>query len=204
MNIFNLIYVLCLVSSVRCHITPHLKVDPLQKILRGWSESQIQSIEAQALRDNNECKNDNILSRSWPIFLPKMNPTFFSDVQSSPLRLVMLPEAFYPHQKCLDGSQFGYYFRSAPASSPNNKKWVIVLQGGGLCVEPIDCYIRRDSDQGSTKNWQEHWVPGTDGVGDIVYDNKEQNTYFHDYNHVFLRYCTGTVTLTTFSKEDYR
>jgi len=84
----------------------------------------------------------------------------------------MLTEASYPHHKCLDGSQFGYYFRPAPATSPNNKKWVIVLQGGGLCVEPIDCYIRQDSDQGSSKTWQEHWVPGTDGMGDIVYDNE--------------------------------
>ena len=75
------------------------------------------------------------------------------------------------------------------------KKWVIVLQGGGLCVEPIDCYIRRDSDQGSSKTWQEHWVPGTDGMGDIVYDNEELNPYFHDYNHVYLRYCTGGMAI---------
>ena len=114
-----------------------------------------------------------------------------SDVASSPLELVMLPESDYPHQKCLDGSQFGYYIRKAPESSPNNKKWVILLQGGGLCVEPIDCYIRRDSDEGSTKTWEKLWSPGTDGAGDITSDDPNGNPNFYDYNHVYLRYCSG-------------
>ena len=44
--------------------------------------------------------------------------------------------------KCLDGSNAGYYIRKAENSSSSKDKWVIYLKGGGLCVEPIDCYER--------------------------------------------------------------
>ena len=35
------------------------------------------------------------------------------------------------------------------------------------------------------------WSSDTDGAGDITYDDPKLNPNFYDYNHVYLRYCTG-------------
>jgi len=145
--------------------TSSIQASRLQSFLQGWSELQIKDLQNQQIG----------------------NP----GVQGSPLELVMLPESDYTHQKCLDGSQFGYYIRKAPESSPNRKKWVIYLQGGGTCVIAKDCYIRRDSNLGSTKNWQKKWNPGKNGGSDITSDNPKSNPNFYDFNHVYLRYCSG-------------
>merc|ERR1711936_1164203 len=51
---------------------------------------------------------------------------------SSPLRLILLPDE-YETQRCLDGTPFGYYIRRSNSNN-NSKKWIIFLQGGGLCV----------------------------------------------------------------------
>ena len=107
----------------------------------------------------------------------------------TPLELVLLPEK-YETQRCLDGSPFGYYIRRSN-SSTNSKKWIIFLEGGGLCVEPIDCIIRQNSDQGSSTFWGESWMPGTDGLSDILSDNPQGNPYFYDFNHVYFKYCSG-------------
>mmetsp|Transcript_121787 Transcript_121787/g.192884 ORF Transcript_121787/g.192884 Transcript_121787/m.192884 type:complete len:128 (+) Transcript_121787:3-386(+) len=52
--------------------------------------------------------------------------------------------------QCLDHSPAGYYIRKQDPS-----KWLIFLEGGGLCVTPFDCLARRDSAQGSSKYWQQ-------------------------------------------------
>ena len=48
--------------------------------------------------------------------------------------------------RCLDGSSSGYYYR--PGTGKDASSFAIFLEGGGLCVEPIDCLERakaRDS-----------------------------------------------------------
>ena len=107
----------------------------------------------------------------------------------TPLSLVILPDS-YETQRCLDGSPFGYYIHRSK-SNVNSKKWIIFLQGGGLCVEVIDCKIRQDSDQGSSLFWDDTRMPILDGLQDILSDNPEENPHFYDYNHVYLHYCSG-------------
>jgi len=142
--------------------------EQFREVLRRWSDTQIKQLEKARQKQ-------------------QLN----SIVSSSPMELIMLEEDSYPYAKCLDGSQFGYYLRKAPETSPNSKKWVIFLQGGGLCVEPIDCLVRQEGDEGSSKPWPQHWSSDTDGAGDITYDDPKLNPNFYDYNHVYLRYCTG-------------
>jgi len=106
-----------------------------------------------------------------------------------PLDLVLLEE--YEKERCLDGSPFGYYIRRADSLSENKDKWIVFLQGGGLCVEPIDCINRRDSDRGSSYYWDKTFNPGESGLQDIVSDDPIINPYFYNFNHVYLRYCSG-------------
>ena len=134
-------------------------------ILRQWSQFQIQKL---LIENNEESTNGNSIT---------------------PLSLVLLPES-YKTERCLDGSSFGYYIRRSK-SSLKSHKWVFLLEGGGLCVEPIDCVLRKNSDEGSSLFWKETFMPGTDGLKDILSDNPQQNPYFYDYNHVYLKYCSG-------------
>lgn len=91
---------------------------------------------------------------------------------------------------CLDGSPFSYYLR--PASNPANRdKFVFFLQGGGLCVEPADCYERMLTPLGSSSQWEA--VISSDNVAG---DAHERNP-FHDWNFVYLRYCTGDTWVGT-------
>ena len=66
---------------------------------------------------------------------------------NSSLRKVILPSDLVEAHGavCLDGSDFAYYFDPADADSPDANKFVMYLQGGGLCVEPIDCEVLRRS-----------------------------------------------------------
>ena len=119
----------------------------------------------------------------------------------TPLSLRFLPKS-YDTERCLDGSPFGYYIRRS-TSTVNSRKWIFLLEGGGLCVEPIDCIARKNSDEGSSSYWDNSFIPGTDGLKDILSDNPEENSFFFDYNHVYLKYCSGdtwTGTKNSFDK----
>ena len=63
---------------------------------------------------------------------------------------------------CLDGSPFYYYFRPASSAAASNK-WVLWLQGGGLCVEKVDCLHRATTAYGSSKTWADQ-ITSTDNV----------------------------------------
>ena len=108
---------------------------------------------------------------------------------TTPLSLVFLPES-YETERCLDGSPFGYFIRRS-VSTVNSRKWIFLLEGGGLCVEPIDCIARKHTDEGSSLYWDDLFIPGTDGLKDILSDNPNENPDFFDYNHVYLKYCSG-------------
>jgi len=108
---------------------------------------------------------------------------------SIPLNKVLLPDSYVQQygSRCLDGSPSGYYYApsTAPPSSPDYNSWVFYMQGGGLCVEPIDCYIRYHTIEGSSKNWSATW---TDNEG--VLSNNSFNP-FGTFNHVYIPYCSG-------------
>ena len=81
-----------------------------------------------------------------------------------------------------------YYIKMAAEPST---KWVFFLQGGGLCVEPVDCRNRKESHLGSSSDlyWGDTYTLETDGAQDLLSDDEDANPEFHAYNHVFLPYC---------------
>jgi len=66
----------------------------------------------------------------------------------NPFTLEMIPQDLSKslHSQCLDGSGYGYYVRRALSPSAQDK-WVLYLQGGGLCVTQVDCEARLKGDQ---------------------------------------------------------
>jgi len=121
----------------------------------------------------------------------------------NPLKLIMLPES-YSTQRCLDGSPFGYYLRRS-TQGKNKNNFVFHLQGGGLCVKPKSCQNRKNNEHGSSKYWPDTFTPGRGSLQDVMSDDPEINPYFYDFNHVYLRYCSGdtwTGGRTSFDRND--
>lgn len=84
--------------------------------------------------------------------------------------------------RCLDGSPAGYYVRESPGS----KDWVIFLQGGGLCIEAIDCLDRAKSNLGSSKGWG-----ATHEDTNNVLNSDPTKNPFANFNAVYVPYCSG-------------
>jgi len=107
---------------------------------------------------------------------------------SSPLYKVLLPEDYVTNlgTRCLDGSPSGYYIRPSNATfGIAATSWVFYLQGGGLCIEPIDCYTRTHTIDGSSNNWNATY---TDNTGVL---STESFNPFSQFNHVYVPYCSG-------------
>ena len=126
---------------------------------------------------------------------------------ATPMSRVMLNSSDAGGARCLDGSPFGYYLRrsaAADTAATSSSSWIIFLEGGGLCVEPIDCLSRAKSALGSSTKWGATWTPGTDGAQDILSDDVTTNPSFAGFNHVYMPYCSGdTWTGTRLEKDLY-
>lgn len=84
--------------------------------------------------------------------------------------------------QCLDRSPAGYYIREQ-----DPQRWIIFLQGGGLCVEPVDCMVRMKTDLGSSKAWPDTW-----NVSEAPFSNE---SFFSGFSQVFVPYCSGDMWL---------
>ena len=68
--------------------------------------------------------------------------------------LTILDSVKYPNARCLDGSQFGLYVKlAAGGSDAPEGKWLVVLNGGGLCTHESDCVERSKTELGSSKHF---------------------------------------------------
>jgi ribosome maturation protein SDO1 len=89
--------------------------------------------------------------------------------------------------RCLDGSPSGYYVREGVEKD----KFAFFLQGGGLCIEPVDCHERAKGNLGSSKNW------GTTHVDSNNILSTESFNPFANWTHVFVPYGSGDVYIGT-------
>jgi len=102
-----------------------------------------------------------------------------------PLEFFQIP-AGQGGARCMDGSPYGFYARRAPTGSAHAKDWVMFMQGGGLCITTLDCHLRAKGKFGSSTNW-----PQTYTDPDNMLSANETFNPFHDFNHVWLPYCSG-------------
>jgi len=94
--------------------------------------------------------------------------------------------------RCLDGTPSGYYFR--PGSQKDN--FVIFLQGGGLCVTPIDCHHRAKTALGSSKFWSATHTDSNNAL------STDPTNPFASYNHIYVPYGSGDVYIGTQRKRN--
>lgn len=109
---------------------------------------------------------------------------------TGPYELVLLPTA--GGARCLDGTPGGYYVR--PGVGPNTSRWVVHMEGGGWCVDELDCLHRAGTATGSSRSWAASLpgLPGMDGgANGILSGSAAQNPDFWDWTHAHINYCDG-------------
>ena len=169
---FQITALACLAAGGSGSHTDEPSSDRLAAYLRAWSSSENAKLEAEkeawAARGGSAGKNLGAAA-----------------APGSALTKVTLPDSYADSygSACLDGTDFAYYVSMAEVPST---KWVFFLQGGGLCVEPVDCRNRQASHQGSSNEeyWGETYSISTDGAQDLLSDSQEANPEFYAYNHV--------------------
>ena len=107
-----------------------------------------------------------------------------SAAAGSPLKLHMLG-AGEGGNACLDGSPFGFYVQRNASS----RDWVIDIEGGGWCTDPLSCVARIDTSNrlASSTTWA-----ASAGCSGITCDDPEENPAYASYNHVLFPYCDGS------------
>lgn len=114
-----------------------------------------------------------------------------SDVVNAedPMKLILFSNEAVEHfgARCLDGSPSGYYYREGIEKD----SFVIFLQGGGLCVTPIDCHKRKNSRLGSSK----FWAPTHTDDSNIL--STEAWNPFANWSHVWVPYGSGDLYIGT-------
>eukprot|EP01012_Entosiphon_sulcatum_P012924 TRINITY_DN18206_c0_g1_i5.p1 TRINITY_DN18206_c0_g1~~TRINITY_DN18206_c0_g1_i5.p1 ORF type:complete len:418 (+),score=46.54 TRINITY_DN18206_c0_g1_i5:94-1254(+) len=101
------------------------------------------------------------------------------------LQKVLIPDESVVHYgaRCLDGSNPGYFIET---STTQPTKWVIYIQGGGLCTTQQQCAARAKTSLGTSTVWPKTAVD----VSNVLSTNGSYNPFF-DFNHVQIRYCSG-------------
>ena len=101
--------------------------------------------------------------------------------------LTLFPQRGVESPACLDGSDYGVYFRGNAKST----KWTVFLEGGGWCYNERDCLARAmissptaDAGQGSSTRWGP-----TSGCGCM--NVNEDGTIDDTCNCLFLPYADG-------------
>ena len=102
--------------------------------------------------------------------------------------LTMLDARTYPNARCLDGSPFGLYVKTAAAnaSAEARKSWLVVLNGGGLCTHKTDCQQRATTDLGSSTKFTSVFE-----LNSISFLSDDKRNPYREWNLAFVPYCSG-------------
>lgn len=87
---------------------------------------------------------------------------------------------------CNDGTPAAYYFREG--SQDHTGDWLIFLQGGGGCGDEASCAERASK---TPKYTSSDSFPDAIRQRGILSTSQETNPDFHDWNHVYIPYCSS-------------
>jgi len=91
---------------------------------------------------------------------------------------------------CLDGSPGAFYI----SKGEDDRDWLILLEGGGWCTSPWDCFVARANDTSSVSFGSSKGYPeiGPDYISKGLNSLNCSISPFCNFNQVFVRYCDGT------------
>ena len=102
---------------------------------------------------------------------------------------------------CNDGTPAAFYFQKGNLNNDEElleqNKWVIFLKGGSSCSSDEDCIARMEEDNLDLKEgtWKhrmtsKHYIPEAT-FGGIFNNDPNLNKDFHNFNKVFIMYCSS-------------
>ena len=121
-------------------------------------------------------------------------PARFANAQSlgsstsGELTAVRVSESFASAHgaRCMDGSTYTYYMNRTTTQATATK-WLIYLQGGGLCNSPSDCKARAQTALGSSAQYGAYLTDGDN----VASTKASVNPQFYNWNIVYMPYCSG-------------
>jgi len=127
------------------------------------------------------------ITQTWIILL---GHSFAADAVQAEVQKVIFSEEVVQASKakCLDGSPAGYFLREQDPT-----RWVVFLQGGGLCVEEVDCQMRARTTLGSSKRWGDSWEEDESIFSATL--PERPGSVFAGWSQVFVPYCSGDMWL---------
>ncbi len=113
---------------------------------------------------------------------------------------------------CNDGSPAAFYFQKGHIKNdeefPEQNKWVIFLKGGNSCSSDAECLARMEEDNLDLKvgKWKhrmtsKHYIPEA-SFGGIFNNDPVLNKDFHNFNKVFIMYCSSDTWIGDKDKGD--
>jgi O-palmitoleoyl-L-serine hydrolase len=116
--------------------------------------------------------------------------------RSAKAELILLDVQKYPKARCLDGSP-GAFYKNLNPELQFNGTWVIMLQGGGECIDENSCKARSTTALGSSKAMAKNFY-FTYGIQ----DTQHRNPYFNNASYILINYCTGDLHMGAVTKPD--
>ena len=117
------------------------------------------------------------------------------ETRSAKAELIKLDLTKYPKAKCLDGSP-GAFYTNLNKETPGGT-WVIMLQGGGECIDENSCKGRSNTALGSSTKMPENYY-FTYGIQDV----QARNPNFNNASYIMINYCTGDLHMGAVTEPD--
>lgn len=105
---------------------------------------------------------------------------------TGPMKLVQVNNAIARDAVCNDGTPAAYYFRRGQGTGSH--RWVIHLQGGGMCYSVETCQHRSVS---TPYLMTSTGLPSTRTGGGVLSPSSHDNPDFFNANHVYVHYCSS-------------
>lgn len=118
--------------------------------------------------------------------LPDTAENSAESYRDAPMKLIQVREAEERSAVCNDGSPSAYYFRRGWGTGRH--RWVIHLQGGGMCVNVEMCKERSAS---KPKMMTSRGLPLQRVGSGIQSSSPRENPDFYSANHVYVHYCSS-------------
>jgi len=140
-----------------------------------YDDSKSYRINCATYFESDSCPDDNLY--------PEFDAYKISSI-TTPERLSYksLPTTTSPGGRCMDGTMAGYYIRKG--TDPN--LFVINMNGGGYCNDPVKCADRARSAKGSSR----YFSDSKEGIN-FLDSNCSTNPRFCHATHVHIPYCTS-------------
>ena len=117
----------------------------------------------------------------------------------------MCPNTFYYilHRKISDGKAIcnvedtpGIFYHDCSARLSNRTKWIIYFEGGAGCSSREECNERYSQTRNRPLMSSSEYIAKINGSG-LLSSDEDENPTFHDFNHVYVPYCSSDAWLGT-------